>query len=340
MAPNDALSKNQKVRMSQNVVSGTPHLAGVLTTYRQACRASGKSINISFDTHVLMLPDQAQVHDNANARARNSYRRTANAHDIEGDEGHIFDANVHDHIEEECEQTLEEFLDLEANVTAQRDRRTGKFVPKKPSGTRNAQRQANQMEQPRQRRAYVDQETWNSISEDDRRIWDTLSNSSRTKITSYHFNKGKEYALRGAEANKMEAKEHDMIFDDDLEEENSSDIEARVHETGQFTPSYSDATRQICEDEGVDFDQILQAQQANTRLHAGMYRVGFNDTESDSEDEEDSGIEVYMHSQDYNPRVGVVDFSDTDDKNSNSESKGEEAKEPNEMELLVEEQEP
>jgi len=29
-----------------------------------------------------------------------------------------------------------------------------------------------------------------------------------------HFNKGKEYAAQGSEVNQMEAKEHDLIFDD------------------------------------------------------------------------------------------------------------------------------
>ena len=342
MAPDDALSNSQKVRMLQNVVSGVPHLANVLNTYRQARRAAGRTIEIDFDTYVSMLSDQAQVYDNANTTSRNSYRRTANVHDVEGDEGYTFDANVHDYAEEEQEPSYEEILDLEANVTAQRDRKTGKFVPKKPFGNKNAQRQANQMEQPQtRRRAYMDQETWNSISEEDRKTWDQLSDSTRTKITSYHFNKGKEYALRGAEANKVEASEHDIIFDDELEND-SSDIEARVHETDHHNASYSNDTRLMYEEEGVDFDKILQAQQVNTRLHAGMHQLGLNDSGSDSDDEEDSGIEVHMHAQGYNPRAGVVDFSDTDEENSSDEREGEETEEPNEQEseFVAEEKEP
>ena len=125
--------------MLQNVVSGIPHLAGVLNTYRQARRAAGRTIKIDFDTYVSMLLDQAQVCDNANTRTRNSYCRTANTHDVGGEEGHIFDANVHDYAEEEHEPSYEDILDIEANVTAQRDCKTGKFVPKKPSENRTAQ---------------------------------------------------------------------------------------------------------------------------------------------------------------------------------------------------------
>lgn len=166
------------------------------------------------------------------------------------------------------------------------------------------------MEQPH-RRIYVDQETLNSIPEEERKIWDALSDTTRTKITSCHFNKGKECAACGMEASKMEAKEHDIIFDGDLEDKDTSGLEARAHKTDQFTPLYSDATRQMCKEEGVDFDQILQAWQSNTRLQAGMHQVNSlgSDSNSDSDDEEEAlGIKVNIHSQGCDPREGVADF--------------------------------
>ena len=72
--------------------------------------------------------------------------------------------------------------------------------------------QANQMQG---KRAFMSGETWNSLSTEDKAIWDGLSDKAKLTVTSYHFNKGKEYASRDGEANKMEAKEHDLVFDDD-----------------------------------------------------------------------------------------------------------------------------
>jgi len=93
----------------------------------------------------------------------------------------------------------------------------------------------------------------------------------------HHFIKGKEYASQTSEVNQMEAKEHELIFDnsedeleakqhdllfDDSEEEPEEGVEVNKHETIQV--SDAESTRNMYEDEGVDFDMILQAQQAHT----------------------------------------------------------------------------
>mgnify|MGYP000069202531 CR=1 FL=1 len=84
---------------------------------------------------------------------------------------------------------------------------------------------------------------------------------------------------QGSEVNKMEAKEHDLIFDDSEEEleakqhdlefddsngEQEDTVEVNNFETLQI--SNMATTRKMYENEGVSFDAILQAQQANTRL--------------------------------------------------------------------------
>jgi len=114
---------------------------------------------------------------------------------------------------------------LEANVNAQRDKGTGRYVPRKQGGTNNQKRQANQMQG---RRAHMTQDIWNSIPKDDQVKWDSLSGKTKLTVTAYHFDKSEVYALRDAEANKMEAKQHDMVFDTDDENDNSV-IEAKNH---------------------------------------------------------------------------------------------------------------
>jgi len=88
----------------------------------------------------------------------------------------------------------------------------------------------------------------------------------------------------------MEAKEHDLIFDDsegeleakqhdlpfdDSDEEPEGTVKVNNFET--IHVSDAESTRKMYEDEGVDFDVMLQAQQSNTRLqsrtHSGATRL-------------------------------------------------------------------
>jgi len=202
--------------MLHNVVSGTPNLAPALDQHRQARKAAGSTILISFDECCALLSKQAQAHDNANTCTKSSYQRTANVYDlIEDDMEH--QANVH---KADCCDDQEPDLSkiLEGNVNAQRGKGTGRHVPRKQGGTNNQKRQANQMQG---RRAHVTQDNWNSIPKDDQVKWDSLSDKTKLTVTAYHFDKGMEHALRDAEANKMEAKQHDMVFDADDEDNNS-----------------------------------------------------------------------------------------------------------------------
>jgi len=69
------------------------------------------------------------------------------------------------------------------------------------------------------------------------------------------------------------------------------------------------------EDEGVDFDTMLQAQQANTHLQV---RTHDELPDSDSSDEESAGdLEVNMH--DLRPKIeGPIEFSDSDNENEDA----------------------
>jgi len=168
----------------------------------------------------------------------------------------------------------------------------------------------------------MDRETWNALEDSDKKAWDQLSEPAKTKITAYHFNKGKEYAAQGSEANQMEAKEHDLIFDDsdeeleakqhdlifdDPEEEEEATVEVNNFETVQV--SNAESTRKMYEDEGVDFNMILQAQQANTRIQVRTHEL----LDLDSSDEESvADLEVNMHN--LRPKIqGLMEFSNSND---------------------------
>jgi len=107
---------------------------------------------------------------------------------------------------------------------------------------------------------------------------------------------------------ELEAKQHDLVFDDPEEEEETL-VEVNNFETVQV--SDVDSTRKIYEDEGVNFDMMLQAQQANTRLQAHTHEL----LDSDSSDEESvTDLEVNMHN--FRAKIqGLLEFSNSEDKN-------------------------
>jgi len=111
----------------------------------------------------------------------------------------------------------------------------------------------------------MDRDTWNSLDESDKKAWDGLSAKAKTRIAGYHFNKGKEYASQGSKTNKMpvEVKEHDLLLDDSDDEEEEQ-VEVSKHEVTRV--SNAESTCKMHEDKGVNFDAILQPQQANTHL--------------------------------------------------------------------------
>ena len=215
----------------------------------------------------------------------------------------------------------------------QRDPKTDRYLGNrngnKSTGfkkTQNYKREANQMQGTRSR-AFMDRETWNALEDSDKKAWDQLTEPAKTKIAAYHFNKGKEYAAQGSEVNQMEAKEHDLIFDDsdeeleakqhdlifdDPEEEEEATVEVNNFETVQV--SNAESTRKMYEDEGVDFDVILQAQQTNTRIQVRTHEL----LDSDSSDEESvADLEVNMHN--LRPKIqGLMEFSDWDDEDEDA----------------------
>jgi len=103
---------------------------------------------------------------------------------------------------------------------------------------------------------------------------------------------------------ELEAKQHNLAFDDP--EEESDTIKVNNFETLQV--SNAESTRKMYEEEGVDFDMMLQAQQTNTCLHAFKHEL----LDSDSSDEESvADLEVNAHN--LRPKIkGLLEFNDLD----------------------------
>ena len=212
-------------------------------------------------------------------RTGRNYCRGATTNVLIG-EGQEYETNIHDfHEEGNVEDELDDIW--EANVMNQQDPKTGRYLGNKSTGFKKDQNQKHQVNemQGTHSRACMDHDTWNSLEESDKKAWDGLSDKAKTKITGYHFNKGKDYASQGSEVNKMEAKEHNQIFDesDDEEEEQIEVSKCKVTRV-----SNAEFTRKMHEDKGINFDDILQAQQANTCLQA--YQPDLLDSDSSHEE--------------------------------------------------------
>jgi len=321
MCPDSDINDMQGVRMLQNSIANVPNLANVPILYRQTKASAGLPDRITLRQFVALLSQQAQVCDNGRIRSGRNYCRSASNHELD------YEINAHG-VDQDQEEDLDEWF--EANVMNQRDPKTGRCLGNRNDNkstrfkkTQNNKRQANQM-QGNQSRAFMNRETWNALDDSNKKAWDQSSDPAKTKITAYHFNKGKEHAAQGSEVNQMEAKEHDLIFDDSDEEleakqhdlafDDSEGEEETVVEVNNFETvqvSNADAARRMCKDEGVDFDMTLQAQQANTRIQVRTHEL----LDSDSSDEESvADLEVNMH----NLRAkiqGLLEFSDLEDEN-------------------------
>jgi len=321
MCPDLDINDMQGVRMLQNSIANVPNLANVLILYRQTKTSAGLPDKITLRQFVSLLAQQAQVYDNGKIHSGRNYRRSAANHELD------YEISAHDFDQDE-EEDLNPDEWFEVNVMNQRDPKTGCYPGNRNGNkstrfkkTQNYKRQANQMQGTRSR-AFMDRETWNALEDSDKKAWDQMSEPAKTKITAYHFNKGKEYAAQGSEVHQMEAKEHDLISDDsdeeleakqhdlifdDPEEEEETTVKVNNFKTVQV--SNADSTRKIYEDEGVDFDMILQAQQANTRIQVRTHEP----LDSDSSDEESvADLEVNMHN--LRPKIqGLMEFNDSDD---------------------------
>ena len=160
----------------------------------------------------------------------------------------------------------------------------------------------------------MDRATWESMNEDEKKAWNSTSEKSKIRIAGFHFGEGKECVSRGSEADKMQAKErdlvfdndddegeleakqHDLVFDDDTDEEEDI-VEVNVNEAEPTNAFNTESARKMCEDEGVDFDMILSVQRANTKIQASTRQMEFGHNSNDSSDEENEShaIEARAH---------------------------------------------
>jgi len=224
MCPDSEINDMQAVCMLQNSIANVPNLANVLILCRETKTSAGLPDKITLRPFVSLLAQQAQVYDNGRLCAGRNYRRSAATHELD------YEIDAHEFDEDE-EEDLDPDEWFEANVMNQRDPKTGRYLGNKNSNkstgfkkTQNHKRQANQM-QGNQSRAFMNCDTWMALGDSHKKAWDQLLDPAKTKIAAHHFNKGKEHAAQDFEANKMEAKEHDLVFDDSEEE-----LEARQHD--------------------------------------------------------------------------------------------------------------
>lgn len=86
---------------------------------------------------------------------------------------------------------------------------------------------------------------------------------------------------------------HGLLFDKDFDGNDKSFLKTHSLEVIPPPSCHTDTTRNLYKDEGINFKQILQAQQANTHIHVVVHQVVSLDSWDD--EEEFDGLKVNSH---------------------------------------------
>ena len=191
----DPYTDSQLCQFLEQSVSDTPNLAGVRQTLELARRAAGSTAKVSFPEYLEELMKVGAVYDNANgipsARTRPNARRRTYNHELQFDDEPVADQpdlEVNNHT---FDTTVEELLEVHQSVRSSR-------------------------------RVMMNKSTWNSLTSDDQKAWDVLSESGKAKILEYAIDRARREASKATPRDQRMASTHDisdqLVFDSDDDE--------------------------------------------------------------------------------------------------------------------------
>jgi hypothetical protein len=180
---------SQKIQFLRTAVSGVPNLANVAKTQETLCRMLGQSPDtLSFENYVSELLHAAELHNGVkSSRSRNSDLQ-GNIHSVEDnsmngqDSMGGFGVNVHD-------------IDTDIDDLMQYSSNNHNFKSKSNNKSKNPNL------------VRLDRDTWFSMSKEEQKAWDTLSDASKKAIIAFGAKKrDKESANK---SNNFKANNHE-----------------------------------------------------------------------------------------------------------------------------------
>jgi len=269
----DPLSDSQAVMFLSRAVSLVPCLSEVLNNDKVSRRATAKIMKtpvvpITFEEYLSLLIDKASTYDLAKSPNRNrtgSYRNTRRS------------VNQMEFIDEEEENSTS---DIETNV---HDIDT-------PVECILEANQTDQSGTPR-RKAYMDATTWRSISTNDQKAWDTISDSGKKTITTFAAKHPEKYGLQPA-GSSLSVRQHES---EDTATESSGTIEASTHSIErQITPKQVPTTKDNLKGK-TPSDSSVNKKKVNTHGPVSTRRYDINTIMSQKPKTSPPKIEAKVH---------------------------------------------
>lgn len=204
--PKSPYSDEQLIRFMSTCVMDTDGLRDVLNLHRTAQKAAKKPTKLSFHEYIALLQQPAQVKDSANKSHKNPrFKRSVNSHqfvfdDDDGNDG--YETNTHD--------INTDIRDLTVMQMDSSNNRGGSNFRNNNSGSGP-------------RYVKMNRATWDSLSQDDQKAWDAVTDDGKSKILKYVANRVSSYPVDRRTVNN-----HDIIFEEDNDNEGT---EVKTHET-------------------------------------------------------------------------------------------------------------
>ena len=200
----NAFTEDQMVMFLNQAVQGVQGLETVLTTHKTARRAAGINTPVTFEEYCQELISAAQINDQSRKYKTNPRaQRSANTHELEflmdGDsqdehEELDFEANVHD-IDTPIEELWPEIYNTAARPSAARP--PSQFGQRSKPGF-------NRPGNGNRRKVFLDRETWQILTDGDKKSWDGISDKGKEAIVKYGGKKTKMDKSRSVNEHEFE----------------------------------------------------------------------------------------------------------------------------------------
>lgn len=315
----EEFTDKQSVNFLNQAVQGVSNLEHVLLNWRTASRAACNNAKIKFrdislDEYVAQLCSHAEIYDNGRAPKP----RQANRHQLvfDDDNDDVLQANTHEssHDDGTGYDDIDQLLEVNnTNIgsspfQSNAGRTSGGSTTGKSSYGRSGPR-----------RVMMNKDTWDKLSPEEQKAWDTISERGKAAILGYAANNGTRIkrSINSTEV-EQEVKTHDLIFDDDNPEDKGDDIptttikthDLQVAKTVLDRPSVSFKEK---ESDGKPPPTLMEVAAKSTSLADAKRKLKHYDVRrlmSQAENER-QGTQT-TETKITNLEIGVHDFSEDD----------------------------
>ena len=228
------------VMFLNQAVQGVAGLENVLTTHKTARQAAGNNVPVTFEEYAQELISAAQILDQSSKYKTNPRsQRDVHEHELEFVEEESFqddhqeldfEANVHD-IDTPVEELNSEVYNTAARPSASRP--PSRFRQRASAGFSRPNNGSR-------RKVFLDRETWQVLTDGDKKSWDVISDKGKEAIVKYGGKK------TGTDKSQRSVNEHEFEYEfDDSPDAKESVTDREPAEITNAESSITDSTQEI-----------------------------------------------------------------------------------------------